>query len=173
VSASGRVIYFRPNSFQQLGDIGRDPARLIARFLIFVKVQAHGFRYYCPYSGDFLPGVPNLKGRHLAALSLPFRSVQDCNSSGSFAMLAAIRRASSARPHQRHAPIQLEQHVCISDYGNNDNDSRKRGVLNDSVAKNTDSLNKGGFVTYRLTSGAPGGSFFTLSEIIVVSCITR
>jgi hypothetical protein len=41
--ASGRVIYFRPNSFQQLGDVGRDPPLLVARFLIFVKAQSRGF----------------------------------------------------------------------------------------------------------------------------------
>ena len=67
--------------------------------------------------------------------------------------------------------------TCLSDNGPNDRQQHKHGESNDPVVKRKkypvtvsppnnpvcDALN--GY-------GTPGGSFFTLSEMIVVSCIT-
>jgi len=56
------------------------------------KLSLGGFDNYRPYltfSCSQLKGPPN------GGLLFAFRSVQDCNSSGSFAIFDAIRRASS------------------------------------------------------------------------------
>ena len=52
----------------------------------------------------------------------------------------------------------LEQHFCISDNGNRNGDYRKRSKLNDAIAVHG---------IYELGCG----SLFTLSAIIVVSCL--
>jgi hypothetical protein len=66
-----------------------------ASFLISVKAQSHSFAIITVSSGR-PTGVPNLKGRRMAAFSLLSGLFQDLrNSSGSLAILAAIRRASS------------------------------------------------------------------------------
>jgi hypothetical protein len=58
--------------------------------LIFIKAQSSGFDIIAlSSSGSQLKGPPN------GGLLFAFRSVQDCNSSGSLAILLAIRRASS------------------------------------------------------------------------------
>jgi hypothetical protein len=58
--------------------------------LIFVKAQSRGFDIIAlSSSGSQLKGPPN------GGLLFALRSVEDCNSSGSVAMLAAIRCASS------------------------------------------------------------------------------
>jgi hypothetical protein len=56
--------------------------------LIFVKAQSRGFDIIAlSSSGSQLKGPPN------GGLLFAFRSVQDCNSSGSLAIFAAIRSA--------------------------------------------------------------------------------
>jgi hypothetical protein len=87
---------FIPNPLQlkqqprQLRDVGSIRRASSTRFLIFIKAQSSGFDIIAlSSSGSQLKGPPN------GGLLFAFRSVQDCNSSGSLAILLAIRRASS------------------------------------------------------------------------------
>jgi hypothetical protein len=67
-----------PQKLRQLGDIRRDPSRLVAAFLIFVKDPSSGFDIIAPSPspsrsplGFSFPEDLNLKGRQMAAFSFP------------------------------------------------------------------------------------------------------